>query len=476
MTGQWNKRRTFRHRILLTAAVAALIVGVIPARATVVISDGFGDADRNNDGVIGLYDADINNSGTLNDPNDLEDQELAARGIIEVTAPLDANDIGIIWSGIRSFDTTANIPKATLRIINDTIATGTETASEIHDDGLALGVESRGGGSSFIGRFPEAIELGEDAGDRLVVSVDFRVWREAGNPFEPPALNELRWGLYEDTDDELGMTGPYGDGAVSAPPGAIVEWGKDDGNWFAQQPGAEGDKGIRAQLTFGSVASALDSRINWEYNLAGINGTSNNGRILEGNGVSDAPASGGDTGTIANPTNPEDGPGGIIMGGTYAPHTLSMEIIRLENGLIEIASFVDGVEALRDDIKESDTGFSVLGPPAFTYDYVVFRNTADFDYAIDNFKVELFDSSPGLAGDYNNDGSVDAADYVVWRKNNINGQQGYNDWRTNFGATAGPANGLSSAAVPEPTGVAVLVFGGFLLGRIRWRNSCLTGE
>jgi hypothetical protein len=195
MAGRWNKRRIVRHLFTGAAAAAILSLGICNARATVVIFDGFGDADRNNDGVIGLYDADINNSGTLNDPNDLDDQELAARGIIEVTQSLDPNDIGIIWSGIRSYDTAANIPKATLRIINDTVATGSETASEIHNDGLALGVESRGGGSSFIGRFPQTIELGEDAGDRLVVSVDFRVWREAGNPFEPPALNELRWGL-----------------------------------------------------------------------------------------------------------------------------------------------------------------------------------------------------------------------------------------------------------------------------------------
>ncbi len=37
--------------------------------------------------------------------------------------------------------------------------------------------------------------------------------------------------------------------------------------------------------------------------------------------------------------------------------------------------------------------------------------------------------------DYNGDGTVDAADYVVWRKTGINGQQGYDDWRANFGAT-----------------------------------------
>ncbi len=37
-----------------------------------------------------------------------------------------------------------------------------------------------------------------------------------------------------------------------------------------------------------------------------------------------------------------------------------------------------------------------------------------------------------LEGDYNEDGKVDAADYVVWRKTGINGQQGYDTWRSEF--------------------------------------------
>ncbi len=56
----------------------------------------------------------------------------------------------------------------------------------------------------------------------------------------------------------------------------------------------------------------------------------------------------------------------------------------------------------------------------------------------------------GIPGDYNNDGRVDAADYVVWRKNpaGFGGDPaGYNTWRTNFGRTSGSG---SASAVPEP--------------------------
>jgi hypothetical protein len=53
-------------------------------------------------------------------------------------------------------------------------------------------------------------------------------------------------------------------------------------------------------------------------------------------------------------------------------------------------------------------------------------------------------------GDYNQNGSVDAADYVVWRKS-IGGQLAYNAWRSKFGSPA--ASGLDNgAAIPEPPG------------------------
>jgi hypothetical protein len=57
------------------------------------------------------------------------------------------------------------------------------------------------------------------------------------------------------------------------------------------------------------------------------------------------------------------------------------------------------------------------------------------------------------AGDYNHDGMVDAADYVIWRKN-PGGQFGpgdYDIWRQNFGvANTGAGAAIESATVPEP--------------------------
>ncbi|MCI0332864.1 MAG: PEP-CTERM sorting domain-containing protein [Planctomycetes bacterium] len=77
-----------------------------------------------------------------------------------------------------------------------------------------------------------------------------------------------------------------------------------------------------------------------------------------------------------------------------------------------------------------------------------------------------------IPGDYNNDGAVDAADYVVWRKNSGTGAtlpndplggtidaDQYNQWRANFGRTATGGNGSAASAVPEPATAALLLLG-----------------
>jgi hypothetical protein len=88
-------------------------------------------------------------------------------------------------------------------------------------------------------------------------------------------------------------------------------------------------------------------------------------------------------------------------------------------------------------------------------------------------------------GDYNGNGVVDAADYVVWRKSF--GQSGsglaadgngnstidapdYDFWRARFGNVIGLAAGGITAAVPEPTTIALVIFCGLypLSRQRRW--------
>jgi hypothetical protein len=77
-------------------------------------------------------------------------------------------------------------------------------------------------------------------------------------------------------------------------------------------------------------------------------------------------------------------------------------------------------------------------------------------YQIDNFRlVSLLPET--LPGDFNGDGAVDAADYVVWRKR-AGSPDEYNQWRTNFGSTSGGPAADGASAVPEPATGALLMF------------------
>jgi hypothetical protein len=99
------------------------------------------------------------------------------------------------------------------------------------------------------------------------------------------------------------------------------------------------------------------------------------------------------------------------------------------------------------------------------------------DNLLNLFNVE-FVTSAGVTGDYNNNGAVDAADYVVWRENlNTNNtlpndstpgtvnQADYDAWRANFGRTSGSAATLSTqvSTVPEAASVVLLLVGVLLL-------------
>jgi hypothetical protein len=72
-----------------------------------------------------------------------------------------------------------------------------------------------------------------------------------------------------------------------------------------------------------------------------------------------------------------------------------------------------------------------------------------------------FETGGGLEGDFNEDGIVDAADYVAWRKNDGT-PEGYDAWLANFGATAGSGSTEalhSRTIVPEPTALILGMIG-----------------
>lgn len=83
----------------------------------------------------------------------------------------------------------------------------------------------------------------------------------------------------------------------------------------------------------------------------------------------------------------------------------------------------------------------------------------------------------GIAGDFNHDGAVNAADYVVWRKGNGSAAD-YNLWRSNFGAqgsgdSALAGDELNRTSVPEPQSL-LLAFAS-LATLVTLQNSRLRG-
>ncbi len=88
----------------------------------------------------------------------------------------------------------------------------------------------------------------------------------------------------------------------------------------------------------------------------------------------------------------------------------------------------------------------------------------DDDLTAGVFRYVSAQSTPfvdGVPGDYNNNGVVDAADYVLWRNGGplanevdtpgtVNAAD-YTAWQARFGNTSGRGSGLAAAAVPEPT-------------------------
>jgi len=83
------------------------------------------------------------------------------------------------------------------------------------------------------------------------------------------------------------------------------------------------------------------------------------------------------------------------------------------------------------------------------------------------YETNVLFPQAALLGDHNHDGIVDGADYILWRKTGIYGQQGYADWRNNFGKTIARLSLSGSSLtpnVPEPHALTIMGVGIALAG------------
>ena len=82
----------------------------------------------------------------------------------------------------------------------------------------------------------------------------------------------------------------------------------------------------------------------------------------------------------------------------------------------------------------------------------------------------LFAAAAGLAGDFNGDGRVDGADFLVWQRGvgTTHNAATLAVWKANFGMTAAEA---AASAVPEPASFAMFTVAAALLGAGRSARS-----
>lgn len=92
---------------------------------------------------------------------------------------------------------------------------------------------------------------------------------------------------------------------------------------------------------------------------------------------------------------------------------------------------------------------------------------------IDSVAIVDITQTVPLSGDYNGDGNVDVADYVLWRSNpdaHGGSPDGYIAWRANFGNTLGGGSDLDSAnPVPETStfgALLTMMIGGYATRRV----------
>jgi hypothetical protein len=162
---------------------------------------------------------------------------------------------------------------------------------------------------------------------------------------------------------------------------------------------------------------------------------------------------------------------GDSIAGTNNFNTIQLAFMNSSGAVIESAPFVpvngrdfpvlDG----RDPNIVEDTWVegvvNAIAPAGTAYVrvslfFIQLNNQGGASWFDDVSLVKLTPNVVVLDGDFNMDGAVDAADYVMWRKNDMS-PAGYTLWRTNFGRTSG-AGGAANAAVPEVSASILAVF------------------
>jgi hypothetical protein len=174
--------------------------------------------------------------------------------------------------------------------------------------------------------------------------------------------------------------------------------------------------------------------------------------------------------SLDNFTAPVGGVGSISGSGSASNYTIDLSSIQNVTSAIEFRLYAYAGTAAAGTLSINDFTFDGLVEPTGT-------------------------TPAAFAGDYNDDGVVDSADYVIWRTSQSNGvalpanevsgigttdDADYDDWRSSFGIVEAPGSGTglsggASLTVPEPaTSMMILTVGGAAAVGLRRRRQVHT--
>jgi hypothetical protein len=317
---------------------------------------------------------------------------------------------------------------------------------------------------------------------------------------------------------QVGPAGPTGENvnpnAITASPQggkAIIAWDETGGGNAVYSKKYANEFKLYAYIdprSFNVTTANTNQSEATIYGIAGTTdlffGTPNSAGLLTGQ-----PGTGGN---VTSSANGSTGIGWLIQRRTS--NTAGTQTSAAVLQLIDFQAGGDGATSPSDwvvqqtiDISSLSAGWHILGvkyDPTTgnvigTYDSQTFNFATTTDL-VGNFYVgyreqlpgtgdpvarpptyDMFVAPAGIAGDFNNDGKVDAGDYVTWRKNSSNGSlpndnglttqaARFSLWRSSFGTPGSGSGSLGGGAVPEPSTIGLAVIGMFsVLARRRRR-------
>jgi hypothetical protein len=202
-------------------------------------------------------------------------------------------------------------------------------------------------------------------------------------------------------------------------------------------------------LEWTDVAGGAGAAISW-----------GNGTIFNGNNYNERPASFDNYNQVTFRVKAADP---LNQGGTLSVQSYFQN----EN----YSSYqVPGTQDLPIDGQYHDLTFSLTGITGLrSVDAFGFNLGTHPNNALVSVDEIRFSAVQGVQGDYNNNGVVDAADYVLWRnggplQNEVDAPgtvnaADYTAWRARFGSTSGSGSLSGSSAVPEPGTAACMLIG-----------------